>query len=152
MTNNTHIRYALYKDTFSIRIGRFDYVIDAYHEGISTEKPFVDPELTDEYIPLPELLDVYDSRDEALAALEKKRTVIGYVYLEKEANDGSYLPSGKRFYGTEYFVEEQEADEHGCVITTKMRWFSKLSEDIRKNLESRKAKLKTFNRMFYGVK
>lgn len=152
MTNTNHIRYALYEDTFSVRIGRFDYVIDAYHEGISTEKPLVDPELTDEYIPLPELLDVYDSRDEALAALAKKRTVIDYVYLEKETDDGSYLPSGKRFYGTEYFVEEQEVDEHGCVMATKMKWFSQLSEDIRENLESRKAKLKIFNKMFYGVK
>lgn len=152
MTNNTHIQYALYEDTFSVGIGRYEYVIDAYHEGISTEKPFVDPELTDEYIPLPELLDVYDSRGEALAALEKKRTVIDYVYLEKETGDGSYLPSGKRFYGTEYYVEEQEVDEHGCVMATKMKWFSQLSEDIRENLGSRKAKLKIFNKMFYGVK
>ena len=152
MTNTTHIQYALYKDTFSVRIGRFDYVIDAYHEGISTEKPFADPELTGEYIPLPKLIEVYDSRDAALAALEKKRTVIDYVYLEKETGDGSYLPSGKRFYGTEYFVEEQEVDEHDFVTTTRMRWFSQLSEDIRENLESRKAKLKKFNRMFYGVK
>lgn len=121
MTNTTHIRYALYTDTFEVRLGRGEHAIDAYHEGISTDALSTDPEL----------IAVYDSRDEALAALAEYKT---------SARSVSGNANSRLLCGTEYFVEEQEVDEDDDVITTNMWWFSQLHDVDRESLEAEKAR------------
>ena len=121
MTNNTHIRYALSEDTFGVRLGRDEHAIDVYHEGISTDAPFADSEL----------IAVYDSRGEALAALAEHRTSVRSI--------PGYADS-RLLCGTEYCIEEQEVDEGGDVIAANMWWFSQLHDVDRERLEATKAR------------
>lgn len=121
MTNNTHIRYALSEDTFGVRLGRNEHAIDVFYGGISTDAPFADSEL----------IAVYDSRDEALAALAEHRT---------SARSVSGNADNRLLCGTEYCVEEQEVDEDGKVLTANMWWFSQLCDVDRERLEATKAR------------
>ena len=129
MTNNTHIRYALSEDTFGVRLGRNEHAIDVFHKGISTDAPFADSEL----------IAVYDSRDEALAALAEHRT---------SARSLSGYADSRLLCGTEYCVEAQEVNEDGDVIAANMWWFSQLHDVDRERLEAAKAR-EAF-RSFFG--
>lgn len=120
MTNTTtHIQYALYSDTFEVKLGVDEHAIDAYHEGISTDALSTDPEL----------IAVYDSRDEALAALAERRT---------SARSVSGNANSRLLCGLEYFVEAQEVDEDGDFVSNCGYWFSALHDVDRESLEAEK--------------
>ena len=121
MTNNTHIRYALSEDTFCVWLRSDEHAIDVFYEDISIDAPFSNSEL----------IAVYDSRDEALAALAEHRT---------SARSVSGNADNRLLCGTEYCVEEQEVDEDGKVLTANMWWFSQLCDVDRERLEATKAR------------
>lgn len=117
----THIQYALYSDTFEVRLGVDEHAIDAYHEGISTDALSTDPEL----------IAVYDSRDEALAALAERRT---------SARSVSGNANTRLLCGDEYFIAAEEIDEDGDFISCGEMWFSSLHDVDRESLEAEKAR------------